>query len=197
MDETSQSRSDFTEWEVLTLRRLLNLSPFARRWSSVPKKKTKKQYRQNKPIKATRRGHKVRVKKLFPKGKARDTWWGVETLAGLPNNNSASSNSGPKDCVNMAEGLNQSCCRFDQSDYSQEREEPIAELTSMTPTQANLELWQVEAELMLKRIKLNKSLRPDQIRWPDGCLLKPCCSRLVNDLRGLLNRAPKGQSTLW
>lgn len=102
------------------------------------------------------------MRNFFQEGNARDARRGVKTLAGLPNN-PASLNTGTRDPVNMAEDFNQFYCRFDQSDFSQERKELITELTTITPTQVNLKLQQVEVELMLKRMKPNKAPGADQI----------------------------------
>lgn len=151
------------------------------------------QNRLNKEIKAAKRNYKERVEKLFQEGKARDVWRGVKTLAGLPNNNLTLQSADP---IKMAEDLNQFYCRFDQSDYSQERKELLVEVTSRLATKAILELQPEEVELILKRTKPNKALGPDQI---SGQLLKSCGSQLAGVLCHLFNRSLSEHSipSLW
>ncbi|XP_071781355.1 trace amine-associated receptor 1-like [Centroberyx gerrardi] len=76
----------------------------------------------------------------------------------------------------MAENLNNFYCRFDQHNFTLEREE-LSDLATMSLTTANLELQPGEVELTLKRINPNKAPGPDQIC---GSLLKACCSQLLS-----------------
>lgn len=84
------------------------------------------QNRLNKEIKSAKRAYKDRVERLFNNGKPRDAWLGVKTLAGLPTN-STSTGLPPEVSASMAEELNTFYCRSDQCDFTNEREELMAE----------------------------------------------------------------------
>ncbi|KAK7915928.1 hypothetical protein WMY93_011689 [Mugilogobius chulae] len=128
--------------------------------------------------------YKEKVERLFQNGKPKDAWQGVKTLAGLP---ASSSPSGLPAEVSfrMAEELNNFYCRFDQCDYTQEREELSSELLSIQTTD-NLQLQPEDVELILRRTKPSKAPGPDQIC---GCLLKVCSSQLAGVLCSLFNRS--------
>ncbi|KAK7939950.1 hypothetical protein WMY93_003276 [Mugilogobius chulae] len=128
--------------------------------------------------------YKEKVERLFQNGKPKDAWQGVKTLAGLP---ASSSPSGLPAEVSfrMAEELNNFYCRFDQCDYTQEREELSSELLSIQTTD-NLQLQPEDVELILRRTKPSKAPGPDQIC---GRLLKVCSSQLAGVLCSLFNRS--------
>lgn len=138
----------------------------------------------NKEIKAAKRAYKEKVERLFNNGKARDAWRGVKTLAGLSNPSMTAPHA--EACVNMAEDLNNFFCRFDQCDYTEEREELIAELSNLSQSTAYLQLQPEEVEQTLKMLKANKAPGPDRIC---GRLLKACSSQLAGVLCSLFNRS--------
>ncbi|CAL8395115.1 unnamed protein product [Boreogadus saida] len=84
--------------------------------------------------------------------------------------------TGAKDCIDMAENLNQFYCRFEKLDHTQEREKLMEELTARIPGYVNRELQQAEVELVLRRIRPNEAPGPDQIC---GHLLKACSNQLA------------------
>lgn len=61
----------------------------------------------------------------------------------------------------MADNLNNFYCKFDQHDYTLEREELVSDLATMSLTTANLELQPGEVQHTLKRINPNKATGPD------------------------------------
>ena len=150
----------------------------------------------NKQLKAAKMEYRKRVEKLFLEGNPRDAWQGVKTLAGLPINNSALPTTGAKDCIDMAENLNQFYCRFEKLDQTQEREKLMEELTARIPGYVNRELQQAEVELVLRRMKPNKAPGPDQIC---GRLLKACSNQLAGVYCHLFNRslAERSIPSVW
>lgn len=130
------------------------------------------------------RGNKGRESRNCLEGKARDAWQGVKTLAGLSSNNAAPPTGGANDCVNMAESLNQFFCRFDKTDFMQERAKLTGELKTVAPAHPIQVLQQAEVELVLSRTKPNEAPGPDKI---SGRLLKACSNQLAGVFCHLFN----------